>query len=422
MCIRDSAGTALGAHREKQFIQHDHDIDIAVFYNDVKTPKKAKEIINAMKKYGLSQKVSLGTLERGKELGFIDDETKIPLDIFFVYRATYRGKDYNYVSSYYGECDKMRYKMCVWGYRYYKTVKKHFMGKIYNVVPVKTLTDMYGSDWKVVKNFSYHEGLLEDGGYKGLVPDFFNPIDESKKIAFCFLLYDKIAHQKIWENFFKQDRNPVKSYNIYSHVKEVNKNTPEWIVKNKVRTVKTRWCGESLVKAFILMIEKALKNKDNKYIALFSGECLPLYNFWDTYKNINKSDKSRMEFTRLNSKGMSYYYASQWVLLNRKTAEILVNMDMKKMRKQLREIGNHCPDEIFPIYALIDKLGNPSSKKFKSLINKKPITQTFWKSGNPHPIKYTKLTPKDKKKFCESGALFARKFGKNAADEIGMNC
>jgi phosphorylcholine metabolism protein LicD len=31
------AGTSLGAYREHSFIEHDHDIDIAVFYKDANT-------------------------------------------------------------------------------------------------------------------------------------------------------------------------------------------------------------------------------------------------------------------------------------------------------------------------------------------------------------------------------------------------
>ena len=38
------AGTSLGAYREKSFIAHDHDIDLALFSHDVNTYYKVKEM------------------------------------------------------------------------------------------------------------------------------------------------------------------------------------------------------------------------------------------------------------------------------------------------------------------------------------------------------------------------------------------
>ena len=54
------------------------------------------------------------------------------------------------------------------------------------------------------------------------------------KIAFCFLLYDKLEHRKIWEEFFEVSE----SYNIYSHLKMITQETPPWIKKTRVRSVK----------------------------------------------------------------------------------------------------------------------------------------------------------------------------------------
>ena len=91
------AGTALGAHREKTFIPHDHDIDIAVFSKDVSDKKTANEVIEAMKRHGFSINNFLGKLKRGKEIQFQKDN--IPLDIFWVYPGNYRGNKYNLVAS-----------------------------------------------------------------------------------------------------------------------------------------------------------------------------------------------------------------------------------------------------------------------------------------------------------------------------------
>ena len=110
------------------------------------------------------------------------------------------------------------------------------------------------------------------------------------KIAFCFLLYDTVLHKSIWEDFFSQDKNCT--HTIYSHVKKITKNTPQWIKKNKTRKVKTGWCEENLIFAWVQMLKKAMKNKENKYFALLSGECIPLFTYPQTYKMITRSKKS----------------------------------------------------------------------------------------------------------------------------------
>ena len=105
-----------------------------------------------------------------------------------------------------------------------------------------------------------------------------------KQVAFCFLLYDKIQHLKIWEDFFDQDHDGTSM--IYSNVKKVTKETPEWIKRERVRTVPTSWCGEGITNAFNQMLKKALKNKNNHYCILISGSDIPLYTYQESYKKI----------------------------------------------------------------------------------------------------------------------------------------
>ena len=198
------AGTALGAIRNKTFIPHDHDIDLGIFSKSIDTEAKVKILEKAMRKHGFSVSARLGTIERGKEIQFYHDKLEVPLDIFWLYKGKYKGTQYYIVASYYGACDKMKHKTCIWGYRPYDPIKIEFLGEKYLTIPEKTLVDMYGEDWKTPKKFDYNEGIVE-GGYKGLIPDYFNPREDKGKIAFCFLLYDVVKHQKIWERFFNED-------------------------------------------------------------------------------------------------------------------------------------------------------------------------------------------------------------------------
>jgi hypothetical protein len=423
------SGTALGAHRERDFIPHDDDIDLAVFYRDVNSQAQVKDIVEAMENNGFKVSRTLGKLSRGFEIKFYDETYDIPLDIFWVYEGTYRGKEYYIFSTYYGKCNDYKHKACVWAFRPYKTVRINFLGTVYDVFPKKTLVDEYGKDWKVPKEYGYFEGL-DDGHLKSLIVDFYDPKPITQKVAFCFLVYDKVVHGKAWLDFFKQDNLPVKSYSVYSHMKTVTEASQPWLIENRIRTIKTGWCEESLVWAWVNMLKEALKDPLNQYFTILSGECIPLYGFWDTIKKITSSDKSRLNIDK-NAEVTHHtglVYADQWVLLTRKHAEMLVKLKdseegkefVKKMRSR---IENFCPDEVYPVNWFIHKYGTPSSERFKKNFNVTATTYTFWDGLKPHPIKYT--TPrmkKDYKKICGSDAIFARKFNRKAGRELASSC
>jgi hypothetical protein len=422
-------GTALGAHREHTFIKHDDDIDIGVFYKDVNTREKVSEIKTAMKQHGFELVATLGKLNENYELQFELDD--IGFDIFWIHEGEYRNKKYYICSSYYGMCDNFPKKRCIWGFRPYRTVKMEFLGETYNVVPQKTLVDSYGKDWTTPKKFGYIEGL-ETGSYKGLLADYHKPRPTDKKIAFCFLLYDTHKHSDSWIKFFNSDRYPIKNYNIYTHLKEVNDKTQQWIYDHRIKSIKTGWCEENLVFAWIKLLKAALKNPDNKYFTILSGECIPLYNFETTYKKITSSKKSRINIDN-NSEpaqetGLSY--ADQWVVLNRKHAKLLVALKEseqgKKFRKEIKdkicvEDTCFCPDELYPVNWFIKKYGNISSERFKKEINVIQTTYTKWDGKKTSPLKFNSKTV-NRKKICGSDSLFARKFNSKAGRELAMTC
>lgn len=275
------------------------------------------------------------------------------------------------------------------------------------------------------------------------------------KIAFMFLLYDKIQHQKLWEDFFSGD--PLREkYSIYSHPKVINEKTPQWIIDNCVRTVKTDWCSENLVKALCQMLKKALKDKNNTHFAFLSGTCIPLYDFQKTYKKIVKEKKTRMNYFKslLFGNKKEDYIASQWLILNRKVAKDLIKLFnpknksakkfIKTQRKRYKDHGvkiknktytfhdfkgddkewhGGCPDEVFPIEWFIKLYGKPSSQRFKKNIKFQETTWILWDSTFTHPyiINKTQLK-KYKKNMCTSNSIFARKFNKTTAKMIGMQC
>lgn len=426
------AGTALGSHREKSFIPHDPDIDIGVFYKDVNTEEKIDEIKKSMFSNGFKLKHILGKLDNGFEISFTFKKHDINIDIFFIYEGVYRGKNLYILASYFGNCNNYDNKQCIWGYRPYKVQTINFLGDTYDVVPRKTLVDMYGKDWKIPKKFDYFEGI-QSGGYKGLIRDYYNPRPTNNNIAFCFLLYDHVVHGKIWEQFFSSDNYPVKAYSIYTHLKTITDKTQNWVLKNKIQTIETAWCDKSLVYAWINMIKKALLDKNNKYFALLSGECIPLHTYDKTYEKITSVEKSRLGMYKDRKMG-NIDKADQWMILNRKHAKMLVKLSTteegKNFVKNLKDILGEeneygCPDEIYPILWFIHKYGKPSSESFKSEFKNEITTFTYWdyeKSMYPkHPVRFTSPKMEQMKKdICKS--IFARKFNAKSARLLAMNC
>jgi galactoside 2-L-fucosyltransferase 1/2 len=282
--------------------------------------------------------------------------------------------------------------------------------------------------------------------------ELYNKLSDTKsKVAFCFLLYDSIQHLNIWETFFNEDPNK-NSHNIYSHLKTVTDNTPKWVKQAKVRTVRTDWCGEGLINAFAQMLKKALKNNDNKYFVLLSGSCIPLYTYKETIQKILSSKRSRISYQNISGnvfegeKGI--YNAHQWVILNRDVAEQYSRLydakdteakqfikDFRKLyRKHGADVGNKgaikyegstwlggCPDEIYPINWLHHVYGKDLSKNVK----KQMSTYTYWdfQKDPDHPYVFDmKSIKKMKNEICNTGHIFARKFTKEAANFIAMNC
>lgn len=249
-----------------------------------------------------------------------------------------------------------------------------------------------------------------------------------KQIAYCFLLYDRLKHGKIWENYFHQDTK--NSHTIYSHIKQTTEKTQQFIKENKIPTLKTDYCEVSLVHAWISLLRRALEDPNNKYFCILSGECIPLYPYEKIYKKITRSKKSRMNLERDAEPAVEtgYYWCDQWCILNRKQARLLLKLrdtqyGREYTRKFLEEIDGWCSDEMLPINWFVEHYGKPSTSSFKKEIMLQQTTFTYWDGIHPKPHKFTEPQMREKRsKICGSDAVFARKFNKKAAKELSMKC
>jgi len=248
--------------------------------------------------------------------------------------------------------------------------------------------------------------------------------NSQKKIAFCFLIYDKINNEEIWYNYFKNiDKN---KYNIYIHYKE---NKPlTYFEKYKLnKIIKTEWCSESLVKAQNILLKKAMQDVDNQHFIFISNSCIPLKSFNYIYNSLNKN---KSYFNKANSlykmNKFKLYKASQWCILNRTHSNVILNniIMQNEIFSFLKNKG--CPDE----YVYLTILFNKNLQNDLVITSNKSadaITFTGWPDMENYKIfektKLSKNQPNTYKHICleelvyliNSNSLFGRKFEDNCS-------
>lgn len=212
------------------------------------------------------------------------------------------------------------------------------------------------------------------------------------KIAFLLLTYDEHYKHKELEKFFKQG-------NIYVHAKypdKVQSYLKNYIIKEYIET---KWGDISLVKAEIKLLENAFKNKNNKWFILVSSSCCPLVNYSTLNKELNKNNLSFFNFYMKEKDG--YYKTSQFWILNRPDAEIIINTQNKYLNlyKNFKIM-----DEKYFLTVLMNENNN---YKFNNIIT----TYSRWinETNIYHPFVFNRLTPYDIHFFKENKFLFFRK-------------
>lgn len=249
----------------------------------------------------------------------------------------------------------------------------------------------------------------------------------NKKIAFCFLIYDKINNEEHWYKFFeKVDK---KKYNIYIHFKKNKK--LKYFENMKINSLKdTNWCGPSLVKAQNLLLKEALRDKDNNHFIFISNSCLPIKSFDYIYNHLN-INKSYFYETKSHTKyfdDMIAYKSPQWCILNRKHSKLLISEDIEKLNKKIfmhfTEKGrghvnkfSGCPDE----YCYITILNHLGERKNIIITNKDFDYATTYRSQydeyrnfirsrkSGRPSNYTLICPEEIDFLKKIKSFFLRK-------------
>lgn len=176
------------------------------------------------------------------------------------------------------------------------------------------------------------------------------------KIAFCFLVYENIIRDDIWNMFFNNINKD--KYVVFIHPKNIlpfNNYTFEYnIVKNRIKTY--RKDDINIVKATLKLLEETY-NYDNSisHFIFLTQSCIPLYSFNILYNIIQNFKMSVISFIDHNKKERynklsqnikKYIHPVNFVkqqpnmILTRNNVELLIKNDLTEHFKQIE-----CPDE-----------------------------------------------------------------------------
>lgn len=244
-----------------------------------------------------------------------------------------------------------------------------------------------------------------------------------KKIAFLFLIYDIINLEELWNYFFLNvDK---EKYTIYIHFK--NDVPLKYFEQYKLTNcIETKYGDVSLVIAQNMLLEEALKDKNNEHFVFLSNSCVPFKNFEFIYNKLSvdksyfniapqKSCFPRYDFLLNSIERKNIQKASQWCILNRKHSEIIISYINSEYVKLYKNV--YAPDECCYITTLFT---NNLQKEIITTPNSANNATTFtnWEGmdyafpSNKRLKNYTFISEEEIRHLISSDCLFGRKFNR----------
>uniref|UniRef100_A0A2P2K6T0 Uncharacterized protein MANES_17G115400 n=1 Tax=Rhizophora mucronata TaxID=61149 RepID=A0A2P2K6T0_RHIMU len=165
-------------------------------------------------------------------------------------------------------------------------------------------------------------------------------LENEQKIAFLFIARNRLPLEMVWDAFFKGEKS---KFSIYVHSRPgflFNKKTTrsEYFLNRQVNdSVQVEWGEASMIQAERILLRHALEDPLNERFVFLSDSCIPLYNFSYTYEYIMSTSRSFVDSFADTKEGRynpkmgpvipvhNWRKGSQWVVLTRKLAGIVVN-------------------------------------------------------------------------------------------------
>ncbi|KAG7602248.1 Glycosyl transferase family 14 [Arabidopsis thaliana x Arabidopsis arenosa] len=300
-------------------------------------------------------------------------------------------------------------------------------------------------------------------------------LDQRPQIAFLFIARNRLPLEFVWDAFFKGEDG---KFSIYVHsrpgfvLNEATTRSKYFLDRQLNDSIQVDWGESTMIEAERVLLRHALRDSFNHRFVFLSDSCIPLYSFSYTYNYIMSTPTSFVDSfadtkdSRYNPRMnpiipvRNWRKGSQWVVLNRKHAEIVVNdtsvfpmFQQHCRRKSLPEFWrdrpvpaegwkehNCIPDEHY-VQTLL------SQKGVDSELTRRSLTHSAWdlsssksnerRGWHPMTYKFSDATPdliqsikgidninyetEYRREWCSSKGkpspcfLFARKFTRPAA-------
>ncbi|KAG7550639.1 Glycosyl transferase family 14 [Arabidopsis thaliana x Arabidopsis arenosa] len=300
-------------------------------------------------------------------------------------------------------------------------------------------------------------------------------LDQKPQIAFLFIARNRLPLEFVWDAFFQGEDG---KFSIYVHsrpgfvLSEATTRSKFFLDRQVNDSIQVDWGESTMIEAERVLLRHALRDPFNHRFVFLSDSCIPLYSFSYTYNYIMSTPTSFIDSfadtkdSRYNPRMNpiipvhNWKKGSQWVVLNRKHAEIVVNdtsvfpmFQQHCRRKSLPEFWrdrpvpaegwkehNCIPDEHY-VQTLL------SQKGVDSELTRRSLTHSAWdlsssksnerRGWHPMTYKFSDATPdliqsikgidninyetEYRREWCSSKGkpspcfLFARKFTRPAA-------
>ena len=229
-----------------------------------------------------------------------------------------------------------------------------------------------------------------------------------KKVAYLFLSYGDVNQAGLWERYFHGHED---STVIAVHTADRFETRTPFMKANLIPYwVSTGWGTLGLVIAQIELIRYALRDPHVERLCLCSGSCVPIKTYQTTYDMLFEHDMSWIGLYKQYQSRMakvthldfsSFRKHSQWVMLTRKHASMLVRFNY------LSDFARCIiPDEHY-VGSVLVHLGEEGN------ILHREQTVVNWHRISPvqmSPIEYNQISDENIQQWRFAHSIFARKF------------
>lgn len=266
------------------------------------------------------------------------------------------------------------------------------------------------------------EGLLGElvGGDAGTTSDGPPP-----RLGLLFLTRGDVHHPELWRDFVAEAPGRV---SVFSHAKFPAQTSGGFLDGTGIRErFATEWGDISLVKASRALLLEALEDECLTHFVLLSESCVPVRPLPEILRRLELDPRPQFRFRTLEEASARHVsrigavpelprgcwrFQSQWWLMDRVAATFAAGVDFTEIFS-----GMFAADEAY-FATVLAMQGYPLDGE----VLKQDVTWTWWEKDAGSPNGWPTLPQDRLRDLIHSGALFARKFPRNAdIEEHGLH-